>query len=114
MSALRVSLVVLGAGALLLTGGCHVLTSSCNNPQAYSAAREIAPLKIPVGLDGPDTAQALKIPPLNQPEVPRGSDAPCLEDPPVWAGAPKPAAAGTENVPEPEERPRRRPAGPPR
>jgi hypothetical protein len=113
MRALHTACLALGTCALLLTGGCHVL-GSCNNPQAYAGAGEIAPLKMPVGLDGPDTSQALAIPPLNQPEAPRGADAPCLEDPPVWKDAPQSATNGAaEKVPEPEGRPRR-PAGPPR
>ncbi len=113
MRARRLSWLALAAGTLLLTGGCHVL-GSCNNPAAYSGAKEIPPLKMPVGLDGPDTTQALKIPPLDEPEVPRGADAPCLEDPPVWEGAAKPeSAAAAGKAGEPASKPART-AGSPR
>lgn len=105
--------LVLATGTLLLTGGCHVL-ATCNNPRAYAGAEEVPPLKLPVGLDGADTGQALAIPPLNQPEVPRGASAPCLEDPPVWEGAAKSAAeAAAQKGTVPVEKPRR-PAGSPR
>jgi hypothetical protein len=108
----RLACLALGTGMLLLTGGCHVL-GTCNNPEAYAGAREIPPLKMPVGLDGPDTSRAVRIPPLDEPEAPRGADAPCLEEPPPWAGAPKSTGAATQDVPEPTNKPRRR-AGPPR
>ena len=97
----RLAWPVLGTAALLLTGGCHVLRS-CNNPATYSGAKQIPPLKMPVGLDGPDTSQAVKIPPLSEPELPRAADASCLEDPPVWEGAAKSAAqAAAETAKEP-------------
>jgi hypothetical protein len=81
MAALRRMLLPLGAGVLLLAGGCKSM--SCNNPEAYSSAQEVPPLKMPVGLDGPDTTAALEIPALNEPEAPRTSSSACLEDPPV-------------------------------
>jgi hypothetical protein len=81
MLALRRLLLPLGVGALLLAGGCRSL--SCNNPDDYSSAQEVPPLKMPVGLDGPDTTAAVEIPALNEPEVPRDPNGACLEDPPV-------------------------------
>lgn len=108
-------LLALGTGALLLAGGCKSL--SCNNPEAYASAQEYPPLKMPVGLDGPDTTQALAIPALNEPEVPRASDAACLEDPPVLdtvstpTGA-QPVFSGPTPPPPPEKR--TRPVSPPR
>jgi len=74
--------LVLGMGAALFTTGCHSLLG-CSDPAAYSGARELPRLKIPVGLDGPDTAEALKIPALTQPVVPRDpAEKSCLEEPP--------------------------------
>ena len=81
MQKLRGILLPLGVGALLLAGGCRSL--SCNNPDDYSSAQEVPPLKMPVGLDGPDTTAAVEIPPLNEPEAPRLAGSACLEDPPV-------------------------------
>ncbi len=45
--------------------------------------RKCSRLKMPVGLDGPDTKQALEIPALNEPEVPRDPQGACLEEPPM-------------------------------
>ena len=78
---------VLGVAALLLLGGCHWLSraNSCHNRQAYQSAQSVPPLKIPPGLDAPETTNALRIPPLNAPEPPRrsGKD-PCLDAPPAF------------------------------
>jgi hypothetical protein len=76
-------LVVLG-GTLLLLGGCKGLVGNCHKPQAYSSAQSLAPLRIPVGLDGPDTRSAVRIPELNEPAAPRGPKDPCLEEPPSF------------------------------
>ncbi len=80
MQVSRWPLLGLGLGVLLL-GGCKSL--SCSNPDAYTKAQEVPPLKMPVGLDGPDTSKALGIPALNEPEAPRDPGGPCLEDPPI-------------------------------
>jgi len=80
--------------ALLLLGGCHLLRSvgSCHKPQGYENATSVAPLKIPPGLDTPDTTNALRLPVLNEPAPPRrsGKD-PCLDEPPPFKVA-KPVA----------------------
>jgi hypothetical protein len=113
MRAVRGPLLVLGAVALLLAGGCRSL--SCINPETYGSAQEIQRLKMPVGLDGPDTREALEIPALNEPEVPRDPDGACLEDPPVLDITGSPASATQSELPDsapaPDEtaRPRRRP-----
>jgi len=45
----------------------------------------VAPLKIPPGLDTPDTANALHIPALNTPAPPARKKAdPCLDEPPPF------------------------------
>jgi hypothetical protein len=86
MTNTRVFMVAVVAGGMLLAGGCKQLTGgNCNKPQAYAAAEEIPPLRIPVGLDGPDTRAALKVPPLDEPEAPRGVNDPCLDAPPPAA-----------------------------
>lgn len=98
MSRIRHLLIgVLGA-SLLALGGCKHLVGDCHKPAAYAAAKEMPPLRIPVGLDGPDTREALKIPALNEPEVPRGAKDPCLEEPPAYVPPPpgsQPASATT-------------------
>jgi uncharacterized lipoprotein len=78
---------VLGLAALPLLGGCHWLarTNSCHNTQAYQNAQSVAPLKIPAGLDAPETTNALRIPPLNEPAPPpRSGKDPCLDAPPKF------------------------------
>lgn len=74
--------------ALLLPAlsACHVFgTNSCHGPQAYLGAHSVAPLKIPAGLDAPETNNALRIPALNEPAPParKGKD-PCLDEPPPF------------------------------
>lgn len=77
------SLAVLSGGLMLLVG-CKSMTGGCEKPHAYSSAQNLPPLHIPAGLDGPDTRSAVRIPELNEPEAPRGKDAPCLEEPPKF------------------------------
>ena len=78
--------LLLTVGALAL-GGCHSLRGkSCNKPGAYASAQSVAPLKVPTGLDHPDTHSALKVPELNEPAPPpRGPKDPCLDEPPKFA-----------------------------
>ncbi len=73
-------LALLCAGVFVLLGGCKALRGggSCNKPQPYMAARSVPPLKIPTGLDAPDTASALKLPTLTAPGAPRSKKDPCL------------------------------------
>jgi uncharacterized lipoprotein len=70
--------------------GCRIVravsASECHDPkQVYLRARSVPPLKIPAGLDAPDTSNALKLPQLNEPAPPpRGSKQPCLDAPPSF------------------------------
>lgn len=78
--------------ALLLAGGCStVVSGACHKPQPHQTAGNLPPLKMPAGLDGPDTTEALAIPEVNQPEVPVDPDGPCLEAPPAITAPPLPA-----------------------
>jgi uncharacterized lipoprotein len=84
--------MVVMLGSLLLLGGCSgFLTRNCNKPEVYATAENLPPLRIPVGLDGPDTRAALKIPALNEPEAPRSAKGDCLESPPPLAAPAQPA-----------------------
>ncbi|HYM29535.1 MAG TPA: hypothetical protein VET66_15390 [Steroidobacteraceae bacterium] len=73
---------------LLLLNGCHLLrrvSSYCTKPQPYMGATSVTPLKIPAGLDAPDTTNALRLPALNEPAPPRRtSKDPCLDYPPSF------------------------------
>ena len=88
-----VFLVALGAGL----SGCHALRGhSClNDDRTYTRATSIAPLKVPAGLDAPDSKNGLKIPDLNEPAQERGPKEQCLDEPPKYADpkGPKPAPA---------------------
>ena len=79
--------------ALLPLAGCSMFrASSCTKPGPYLQAKEATPLKIPSGLDAPDTRGALRIPELREPEVPREAGT-CLDKPPKFTSpAPRPAA----------------------
>jgi uncharacterized lipoprotein len=71
--------------AVISLAGCKSL--SCNAPPSYGNDASIPPLEVPVGLDAPDTRNALKIPDLNEPERPRGKGDPCLDEPPPYSAA---------------------------
>jgi uncharacterized lipoprotein len=74
--------------ALVGLAGCQHLRNiggSCHDVKPYMKAGSIASLRIPPGLDAPDTANALKIPALNTPAAPaRTKTQPCLDAPPAF------------------------------
>lgn len=80
------------AAALLTLAACsgHGITrvlheNSCNKPQPYQRAKSIPPLKVPLGVDPPDTRGALRVPAYNEPAPPpRKLTAPCLSEPPSF------------------------------
>ncbi len=72
------------AAALPLCG-CGLLPdarSGCDEARPYQSAVDGAPLRVPAGSDLPDTRNALKIPELKTPELPREPGT-CLEHPPA-------------------------------
>jgi uncharacterized lipoprotein len=84
-SVLRLGLTLTAAVSL---AGCHAFTSrtnACHNKQPYMAATSAPPLRIPPGLDMPDTTNALHIPELKEPLPPprKGKD-PCLDESPPY------------------------------
>jgi uncharacterized lipoprotein len=81
------NVVVLAVGVAL--SGCHTLhslTHSCEaDTYGYNKAGSIPPLRVPEGLDPPDTKNSLQVPELNTPPPPpRSSKDPCLEEPPKF------------------------------
>ena len=94
MKALR-SLLLLAALVAVLSG-CHPFrhfTYACHKPQVYMRATSIPSLKIPTGLDPPDTTNALHLPPLTEPAPPaRSGRQPCLDEPPSFKVAKPPQA----------------------
>jgi uncharacterized lipoprotein len=82
--------LALAAASLLLSaqGGCswmhHGKHAACREPAIGAEARNLPPLKMPPGLDAPDTRNAIKVPPLDEPERPRAPTDPCLSQPPSF------------------------------
>lgn len=72
--------------------GCqalHAITAtSCTKPRHYMLARSIPPLKIPIGLNAPDTRNSLVVPSLKGPTPPPPAGRPCLDAPPPYLMAP--------------------------
>ncbi len=94
---------LLCAAAAFALAGCHhgitkaFKAKDCNRPQPYDRAQSIAPLRVPPGVDPPDTHTALRVPAYNEPTPPpRRLTDPCLDEPPPFAS---PAASATKPVP---------------
>ena len=89
-------LMVMTAAALM--SGCHLfskLTPDCHTPQEYQRAGQVAPLKVPPGLDAPNTKDALVVPTVElAPPVPGPKDR-CLDVPPLYKAAPANKAASS-------------------
>ena len=85
---LRVSSLITAALLLALSGcswmhhGRH--SARCLEPAVGGEAKNMPPLKVPSGLDAPDTRNAIKVPPLEEPERPRAAGEPCLSMPPSF------------------------------
>lgn len=84
------------APLMLMLSGCHPFrhfTYACHKHQPYMEANSIPSLKIPTGLDPPDTTNALRLPALNEPAPPpRKGQEPCLDEPPPFKVAKPPQA----------------------
>jgi len=82
--------MVLIVAAALVASGCHSRAiADCHRPQEYQSAAQLAPLKVPAGLDTPNTQSALVIPALDVTPPPQAANAACLDTPPRY----KPASA---------------------
>ncbi|HTC50920.1 MAG TPA: hypothetical protein VK700_03205 [Steroidobacteraceae bacterium] len=91
-----VALAVVG----LALSGCHTwrkMTHTCTaDTDGYLQAASTPPLRVPLGIDPPDTKSSLQIPALNEPPLPpRGPRDPCLDEPPKFTEpkGPRPAPA---------------------
>jgi uncharacterized lipoprotein len=88
--------VLVLVATMALISGCHLfskLTPDCHTAQEYQRSREVVPLKVPAGLDSPNTQGALVIPAVaNAPPPPGPKDA-CLDAPPRYKAAPPNKAA---------------------
>jgi uncharacterized lipoprotein len=88
--------IIVSLGAALLLSGCHIvsrLNPDCHVKQEYQQSLQVAPLKVPEGLDTPNTKDALVIPNVElAPPAPGPKDA-CLDVPPRYKPAPANKAA---------------------
>jgi uncharacterized lipoprotein len=88
--------VLLLVAAAALMCGCHLfskLTPDCHTPQDYQRAGQVAPLKVPEGLNSPNTQGALVIPAVMLAPPPPGPKDACLDVPPRYKAAPPNKAA---------------------
>jgi uncharacterized lipoprotein len=94
MSLDRVLMLI--AATTLMSGCLHLfskLTPDCHTPQEYQRAGQVAPLKVPEGLDSPNTQGALVIPTVGVSPPPPGKKDTCLDVPPRYVAAPPNKAA---------------------
>jgi uncharacterized lipoprotein len=83
------ALIIVAAAAALC--GCHIfkqLTPDCHVPQEYQRAVQLPPLKVPEGMDTPNTQSALVIPNVEVTPPPPGPHDACLDVPPHYVPAP--------------------------
>jgi uncharacterized lipoprotein len=88
--------VLLLIAAAAISSGCHVFSSAngdCHTKQEYQRAGQVAPLKVPSGLDTPNTQGALVIPTVDLAPPPPGPKDACLDTPPRYKPAPPNKAA---------------------
>jgi len=77
--------------ATVFLSGCHIFHGfepDCHKPQEYQRAVQVAPLKVPEGLDSPNTQGALVIPTVGLALPPPGRHEACLDTPPRYKPAP--------------------------
>ena len=89
-------LVLVGVSALM--SGCHLfgkLNPDCHSPQEYQHALSAPPLKVPAGLDSPNTTGALVIPAVTDAPPPPGPHDSCFDVPPRYKPAPSNKAASS-------------------
>jgi hypothetical protein len=108
-------MLLIGLAVATALPGCalfhrHGSAVGCREPTLAAAAASLPPLRVPPGMSAPDTRNAVRIPPLDEPEPVRPRSAPCLSmppsfavpethGPPVRSSAPLPAAPGAPGNP---------------
>jgi uncharacterized lipoprotein len=94
MSFDRVLLLIAASSVMC---GCHVfstLNPDCHTSQEYQHALSAAPLKVPTGMDSPNTAGALVIPAVGDAPPQPGPKDTCFDVPPRYKAAPSTRASG--------------------
>jgi uncharacterized lipoprotein len=93
---MRLERIGLFLAAAALLSGCHLfsrITPDCHTKQEYQRSAQVAPLKVPEGLDSPNTQGALVIPTVDVAAPPPGPSDTCLDQPPRYKPAPSNKAA---------------------
>ena len=93
--------VLIFFAATMLLSGCHLfskLTPDCHSKQEYQRAAQLPALKVPPGLDSPNTQGALVIPTVELAPPPPGPKDACLDVPPRYVPAPPNKAASEIRV----------------
>lgn len=88
--------IIVVMGSVMLLCGCHVarrLNPDCHTKQEYQHSVQVPPLKVPEGLESPNTQGALVIPDVELSPPPPGPKDACLDLPPRYKPAPPNKAA---------------------
>lgn len=107
MSVMRVVAVL---GVLAVVSGCRSTSHGCAKPREYTSSDSVPALKVPEGLEAPDTRTSLRIPELATPERTRGPEEPCIDEPPSFS-APRAMPKGAPAQPAPAPAPAPKPEG---
>ncbi|MEO6078814.1 MAG: hypothetical protein ABIQ86_03435 [Steroidobacteraceae bacterium] len=100
MTKTRFMMVLSLLGGLALVTGCRSLGGSgCLAPPVQADTQDRPPLRMPAGLDAPDTREALKIPADMTAAVAPVAGR-CLEDPPQIVALSDPTAAQKQSKKE--------------
>jgi uncharacterized lipoprotein len=93
---MNVDRVLLMIALVASMSGCSLfnrLNPDCHSPQDYQHAVSVEPLKVPPGMDAPNTQGALVIPTVELAPPPPGPKDACLDVPPRYKAAPTNKAA---------------------
>ena len=96
---LSLPLNIIFSAAAVLLAGCHLsarLNPDCHVHQEYQDAKQLELLKVPDGLDSPNTQSSLAIPTVELSPPPPGPKDACLDTPPRF----KPAAPNKAGAPD--------------
>jgi len=87
--------IVFALATATLLCGCHIFSrlTDCHAKQEYQRSAQVAPLKVPDGLESPNTQGALVIPAVELAAPPPGPNDACLDQPPRYKPAPVNKAA---------------------
>lgn len=93
---MRFERLLTAAVATACLSGCHIfskLNPDCHTKQEYQHALSAPPLKVPEGMDSPNTQGALVIPKIELAPPPPGPHDICYDVPPRYQPSPSNKAA---------------------